>query len=1400
MATDIRKELEKRILVIDGAMGTMIQQYKLEEKDYRGKRFADWHKDVKGNNDMLSITQPQIIKTIHKEYLKAGADIIETNTFSGTTIAMADYDMQEFVYELNYESAKVAKEAIAEFLASPEGKGRETAFVAGAIGPTNRTLSLSPNVNDPGYRAVTFDEMVTAYTEQVRGLIDGGADVLLIETIFDTLNAKAALFAIQNYCKQIDRKMPVMVSGTITDASGRTLSGQTTEAFLNSVSHVDLLSVGLNCALGAKDMRPYLEELSTKAPFYVSAYPNAGLPNQFGEYDEDAHTMGHQIEDFLQAGFLNIVGGCCGTTPAHIQRIAELAKTAKPRKRPAPDTLMHLSGLEPLTLRPESNFLNVGERTNVTGSKKFLRLIKEENYEEALSIAKDQVDGGAQVIDVNMDEGMLDSEAAMTKFLNLIAAEPDIARVPIMIDSSKWSVIEAGLKCVQGKTIVNSISLKEGEAKFIEQANKIKQYGAAVIVMAFDEVGQADTLQRRKDICKRAYDVLVDKVHFPAQDIIFDPNIFPVATGMEEHRLNALDFFNATKWIKENLPHAKVSGGVSNVSFSFRGNDHVREAIHGAFLYHAVKAGMDMGIVNPAQLQVYDDIDKTLLELVEDVLLNRRDDATERLVEHAESLKGITKEKTEKDEEWRKGTVEERLSHALVKGLVEYIDVDTEEARVKLGRPLNVIEGPLMDGMNVVGDLFGSGKMFLPQVVKSARVMKKAVAYLEPFLEEEKRNSLSPALSEQSQSDIVTSTNSSPLGRSGGAAGKILLATVKGDVHDIGKNIVGVVLACNNYEIIDLGVMVSCDKILEEAKKHGVDIIGLSGLITPSLDEMVHVAKEMERLGFKTPLLIGGATTSKVHTAVKIAQNYSGPVVHVNDASKSVPVASSLISDELRDAFMVDINKDYNRVREQNKNAQGQNKAISLEEARANKFPIDWDKTEIIKPAFLGNKVFTDYPLAEIAELIDWTPFFISWEMKGSYPKILKDPTRGEEASKLFADAQAMLKKIIDEKWLRAAAVIGIYPANAIGDDISLSPTLSEGKETIEPVVFHTIRQQTKKPAGQYNIALADFIRPKDLTPNPSPKERGTVPRYHTADWKNWSSNLDYAKDMRKEPTLAEEKLWDALRNRKLKNKFRRQQPIGQFIADFVCIEQKLIIEVDGEIHNSKKEYDEGRTYILEDIGYRVIRFSNDKVIHSIDEVIKKINEELLTPLSFGVGLGVRSIQEEGLDYIGAFALTTGIGIDEHVKRFEADHDDYSAIMLKALADRLAEAFAELMHKKVRTEIWGYAKDETLNNEELIKEEYIGIRPAPGYPAQPDHTEKLTIWKLLDVEKNTGITLTESLAMVPTAAVSGLYFAHRDSHYFGVGKINKEQVTDYAKRKNMPFDEIERWLGPALGY
>jgi 5-methyltetrahydrofolate--homocysteine methyltransferase len=1384
--SDIRAELEKRVLVIDGAMGTMIQQYKLEEKDYRGKRFVDFHRDVKGNNDLLSITQPQIIKAIHKEYLKAGADIIETNTFSSTTIGMADYDMQDLAYELNYESAKIAKESIQEFYKEFPEQANVPKFVAGAIGPTNRTLSLSPNVNDPGFRAITFDELVEAYTEQVRGLIDGGADILLIETIFDTLNAKAALFAIQNHCEKINKKYPVMVSGTITDASGRTLSGQTTEAFLNSVSHVDLLSVGLNCALGAKEMRPYLEELAEKSSFYVSAYPNAGLPNQFGEYDQDAHEMGHQIEDFLQAGFVNIVGGCCGTTPEHIKRIAELARKTTPRKKHQPDTLMHLSGLEPLTLRPESNFLNVGERTNVTGSKKFLRLIKDGQFEEALSIARDQVDGGAQAIDINVDEGMLDSEAIMVKFLNLVASEPDISKVPIMIDSSKWNVIEAGLKCVQGKAIVNSISLKEGEEKFIEYAHKVKQYGAAVIVMAFDETGQADTYQRRIDICKRAYDILVDKVKFPPQDIIFDPNIFPVATGMDEHRKNAIDFFDATKWIKQNLPYTHISGGVSNVSFSFRGNDVVREAIHSAFLYYAVQCGMDMGIVNPAQLQVYDAVPKDLLELVEDVLFDKREDATERLINHAEKLKGTSNAKAEKDETWRKETVEERLKHALVKGIVEYIDVDTEEARVKLGRPLNVIEGPLMDGMNVVGDLFGSGKMFLPQVVKSARVMKKAVAYLEPYLQAEKEANALAGI----------------VGNGRTNAGKVLMATVKGDVHDIGKNIVGVVLACNNYEIIDLGVMVSCDKILEEAKKQNVDIIGLSGLITPSLDEMVHVAKEMERNGFKIPLLIGGATTSKVHTAVKIAPHYSHPVVHVNDASRSVPVAGSLISEELRDAFMEGVKKDYERVRDQNKNAQSQNKFISIEDARANKFPIDWETTVITKPNFIGNKTFIDYPLQELLEYIDWTPFFISWEMKGAYPKILKDPERGAEARKLFDDAQAMLKKIIDEKWLKANGVIGVYPANAVNqDDVEV---YEEDGQTVK-CVFHSIRQQTKKPAGQYNVALADFVKPKDLTPIPSPQERGAGSRFdenfkssdlHTTNKIDWYLNIDNAKEHRSNPTETEKIIWEQLRAKQIDFKFRRQHLIDKYIVDFVCLEAKLVVEIDGKYHEQTKEQDDLRTSVLESLGFKVIRFTNEEAIAQPEFVIKKIKAECeaLRALS-PVGRG-----GEGCDYIGAFAVSTGFGIDEHVARFEKDHDDYSSIMLKALADRLAEAFAELMHKKVRKEFWGYAADENLKNEELIKEEYHGIRPAPGYPAQPDHTEKPTIFKLLEVEKVTGITLTESLAMLPTAAVSGLYFAHPQSHYFGIGKIQKDQVEDYAKRKGMSIEEAERWLGPNLAY
>jgi 5-methyltetrahydrofolate--homocysteine methyltransferase len=1223
LMADIRKELEKRVLIIDGAMGTMIQRYKLEEKDYRGERFKDWKHDLKGNNDLLVLTQPQIIYEIHKAYLDAGADIIETNTFNAQKISLADYHMQSLAYEMNLEAAKIAKKAADEFNAQNPSKPR---YVAGAVGPTNRTASLSPDVNDPGFRGVTFDELVDAYLEQCKGLVDGGVDLFLIETIFDTLNAKAALFAVQTLEEQTGKRLPVMVSGTITDASGRTLSGQTTEAFLNSVSHVDLLSVGLNCALGAEQMRPFLEELATKAPFYVSCYPNAGLPNQFGEYDETPEQMGEKIRDFLSSGFINIVGGCCGTTPAHIKRIAEIANGNNPRPVPYRDHIMKLSGLEPVTLRPDSNFMNVGERTNVTGSRKFAKLIIDKKYDEALAVARDQVEGGAQVIDINMDEGMLDSEAAMVRFLNLIAAEPDIARVPIMLDSSKFHVIEAGLKCVQGKAIVNSISLKEGEEAFIRQAKTVLKYGAAVIVMAFDEQGQADTYERRIEICKRAYDILVDKVKFPPEDIIFDPNIFPVATGMEEHRKNALDFFNATKWIKDNLPYAKVSGGVSNVSFSFRGNDTVREAIHSAFLFHAIRNGMDMGIVNPSQLQVYDDIPKELLELVEDVLLDRRDDATERLITYAEKIKGDgTTKKAEKDEEWRKGTVQQRLTHALVKGITDYIEIDTEEARQQFPKSLHVIEGPLMDGMNVVGDLFGAGKMFLPQVVKSARVMKKAVAYLTPYLEAEK------------------------VAGEGKSAGKVVLATVKGDVHDIGKNIVGVVLACNNFDIVDLGVMVAADKILDAARKENADIIGLSGLITPSLDEMVHVAKEMERTGMNIPLLIGGATTSKVHTAVKIAPHYKSPVVHVNDASRSVPVVQSLISKEGRAALMSEINKEYERVREQNARAQGQNKFISLAEARKNKFPIDWSDQSITEPSFTGTKIFDDYSLEEISTYIDWTPFFHSWELKGSYPRILEDSERGTEAKKLFADAQVMLKKIIEQKWLRARAVIGFWPANTVNDD-EIELYSDNSRETVIEK-FQGIRQQTEKPKGHYNISLPDFVAPKGTS-----------------------------------------------------------------------------------------------------------------------------------------------------DFIGGFAVCTGYGIDEKIAEFGKDHDDYSGIMLKALADRLAEAFAELMHKRVRKEFWGYAKDENLSNEDLIKETYAGIRPAPGYPAQPDHTEKDTLFRLLDAESKIALHLTESKAMVPTAAVSGLYIGNKNAHYFGTGRIAKDQVEDYARRKGMSFEEAEKWLGPVLGY
>ncbi|MFN8286945.1 MAG: methionine synthase [Chitinophagales bacterium] len=1211
----------KRILVMDGAMGTMIQRYKLSEDDFRGEKYKNHTHDLKGNNDLLNITRPDIIEAIHLEYLEAGADIIETNTFSGTWIAQADYKLESEVYAINYEGAKLAKQAVAKY---KQRHPEATVFVAGAFGPTNRTASLSPDVNRPGYRAITYDELVNAYAEQTRGLIDGGVDILLVETIFDTLNAKAALFAIAEVQKEKGTDLPLMISGTITDASGRTLSGQTPEAFYVSVAHAKPFSVGLNCALGAKDMRPHIEAISKTAVCYVSAYPNAGLPNAFGGYDETPEMMGEALEDFINSGFVNIIGGCCGTTPDHIKVFAQVAKKHATRQLPKPINFTKLSGLEPVTITPESNFVNVGERTNVTGSAKFLKLIKEDKYDEALSVAKEQVDGGAQIIDVNLDEGMIDGKEAMGKFLNLVASEPDIARVPVMIDSSKWEIIEEGLKRIQGKGIVNSISLKGGEEEFLRQAELVKQYGAAVIVMAFDEKGQADTYERRIEICERAYRILVDKVGFPAEDIIFDPNIFPVGTGMEEHRKNALDFFNATKWIKENLPHAHVSGGVSNVSFSFRGNNVVREAMHSAFLYHGIKHGMDMGIVNPSMLEVYDDIPKDLLEHVEDVLLDRREDATERLLAFAETVKKKDKKDDTAEQAWRNGTVEERLSHALVKGIVEYIDQDTEEARQKYGRPLHVIEGPLMAGMNIVGDLFGAGKMFLPQVVKSARVMKKAVAYLQPYLEEEKAANASAS-----------------------AAGKILLATVKGDVHDIGKNIVGVVLACNNYEIVDLGVMVSAEKILQRAKEENADIIGLSGLITPSLDEMVHVAAEMQRLGFDKPLLIGGATTSKIHTAVKIAPVYNGPVVHVLDASKSVAVSSALLSAEQKPAFVKTVGEEYNEMRESHARRRADVELVSLEEARANKLKIDWSKEQIVKPNFIGVKVFNDYSIEELAQYIDWSPFFSTWEMSGIYPRIFESEKYGKEAKRTFDDAQELLKQMIAEKWITAKAVIGLFPANS--DNESIEVCNEKGKQL---VTFNQMRQQVKK-SGQPNLCLTDFVAPKES--------------------------------------------------------------------------------------------------------------------------------------------GVQ-------DYIGAFAVTAGIGIEKWIEKFEKDHDDYHSIMLKALADRLAEAFAERMHERVRKEFWGYAANEQFSNDELIHENYQGIRPAPGYPACPDHTEKPVIWQLLDVEKNTGITLTESNAMYPAASVSGFYFASPHSKYFGVGKIGKDQVEHLAKAKGLSFQQMERWLGPNLGY
>lgn len=1293
---NIREILKDRILVLDGAMGSLIQEYKLSDADYRGERFKDFPHEVKGNNDMLSITKPEVIKEIHAKYFEAGADIAETNTFSGTSIAMADYHMEDYVYELNYQSAKIAREVADEFTAKNPDKPR---FVAGSIGPTNRTLSLSPDVNDPGFRAITFDELVEAYYEQIQGLVDGGADVLLVETIFDTLNAKAALYAIDlfahdvkndmvrplksgsipkqtraNLLEFVQNNIPVMVSGTITDASGRTLSGQTTEAFLTSVSHIDLLSIGLNCALGADLMRPYVQILANEAPFMVSAHPNAGLPNEMGEYDQSPAEMAVIVEDFLQSGFMNIIGGCCGTTPAHIKAIAEVSAKYKPRVIPTFEPIQKVSGLEPLKMTKETNFVNVGERCNVTGSKAFARLIREGKYDDALSVARNQAENGAQIIDVNLDEGMIDGVEAMTTFLNLIAAEPDISRLPIMIDSSKWEVIEAGLKCVQGKSIVNSISLKEGEAKFKESAEKVKRYGASTVVMAFDEVGQADSYERRIEICKRAYDILVNEVNFPPQDIIFDPNILTVATGLEEHNNYAVDFINATRWIKENLPYAKVSGGVSNISFSFRGNEPVREAMHTIFLYHAIKAGMDMGIVNAGQLGVYDDIPKDMLELCEDVLLNRRPDATERLVTFAETVKSKGKEQVV-DNSWRELPVGKRLEHALIKGLTEFIDEDVEEARQGFEKPLHVIEGPLMDGMNVVGDLFGEGKMFLPQVVKSARVMKKAVAYLLPFIEEEK-------LLNKVEGEAETSSN----------AGKILLATVKGDVHDIGKNIVGVVLACNNYEIIDLGVMVPTNKILEEAKKHNVDIIGLSGLITPSLDEMVGVAKEMERQGFKIPLLIGGATTSRIHTAVKIDPHYSGPVIHVLDASKSVPVAGRLMQNEQTNQEIFDeIKAQYAQLRIDHASRQKDKNFIPIEKARENHVKIDWSNYKATKPKFLGTKVFEDYDLAEIAKYIDWTPFFQTWQLSGKYPKIFDDETVGKEAKKLYDDAQAMLKKVITEKSLQAKAVIGFYPANSVGDDIIL--------HNFESYEYNSAGQGALKNTGYRILSETAVSETGELVENPP-----LAVLHHLRQQNLKAQNL---------PNLC--------------------------LSDYIA---PALVET----------------------GHALSLQSNANV-----------------------------------DYIGGFAVTAGLGIETLLEQYEKEHDDYNSILLKAIADRLAEAFTELMHERVRTEFWGYVSNETFSNEELIAEKYQGIRPAPGYPACPDHTEKTALFNLLDAGR-IGIELTESFAMYPASSVSGWYLAHPESKYFTIGKIAKDQVVDYAKRKNMPLEEVEKWLAPVLNY
>jgi 5-methyltetrahydrofolate--homocysteine methyltransferase len=1230
---NIYHEITKRVLVLDGAMGTMIQRYKLSEEDYRGEQFRGYHRDLKGNNDLLSLTQPQVIREIHKAYLEAGSDIIETNTFNATAISQADYGMESLAYELNRASAEIARSCADEFTRRNPAKPR---FVAGALGPTNKTASLSPDVNDPGYRAISFEQLYNAYYTQAEGLLDGGVDALLVETIFDTLNAKAALFAIQDLLEKRGIKIPVMVSGTITDLSGRTLSGQTVEAFLNSVSHVDLFSIGFNCALGAKELRPFVEEISHKAPFYTSVYPNAGLPNQFGEYDDTPEEMSSQIKDFLDNRFINIVGGCCGTTPDHIRAFAEIAENAAVRTFPQPTDSLKLSGLEPLVYFPGSNFINIGERTNVAGSKVFARLVRDEKFEEALTIARQQVENGAQVIDINMDDAMLDAEKSMVRFLNLLSADPDIARVPVMIDSSKWHVIEAGLKCLQGKAIVNSISLKDGENAFREKALKIKKYGAAVIVMAFDEEGQAVTYERKTEICKRAYDILTKEINFHPSDIIFDPNVLTIGTGMEEHNNYAIDFINTVKWIKANLPHAKVSGGISNLSFSFRGNDTLREAIHSAFLYHAIQAGLDMGIVNAGNLPVYDQIPKDLLQLVEDVILNRRKDGTERLIAYAEKMQAKT-EKEEKVEEWRALSVQERLKHALIRGILDHIAEDTEEARVQYPRSLEVIEGPLMDGMNIVGDLFGSGKMFLPQVVKSARVMKRAVAVLEPWIQAEKKLTVdSRQLTVDSQQSAVGGQR--PAGR------KVLLATVKGDVHDIGKNIVGVVLGCNNYEVIDLGVMVPAEKILQKAKELDVDVIGLSGLITPSLEEMAHVAAEMQRLKLDIPLLIGGATTSEIHTAVKIATQYEHPVIHVRDASRCVGVLSNLLSQENKEKYVNEIRDKYSDLKTKHENRKSTDVFISLDEARSNRLKVNWNEVKITKPAFIGNRSLIDYPLDDLRNYIDWTFFFHAWKIPGKYPEIFDDPLKGEEAKKLFDDAQSMIEEVFSKKMLQVKGVFGFYPARSVGEDVIIYKD-EPGTEQLS--TLHFLRNQEKKEPGTPNLSLADFI---------APQASGIV------------------------------------------------------------------------------------------------------------------------------------------DYIGLFAVTAGIGIEKWVKHYEEALDDYSSFMLKILADRFAEAFAERLHERVRKEFWGYAAGENNPVSEMLREEYEGIRPAPGYPGCPEHSEKRTIFDLLEAEKNAGITLTENFAMYPAAAVSGYYFSHDFSKYFNLGKVSEEQVEDYAKRKKISLEQAKKYL------